>query len=42
MRLVRRTPDPERGVDYEHQTFVCGACGNEIRRCVDEQGLSPR
>jgi hypothetical protein len=42
MRLTRRTPDPERGVAYELQTFACARCGCETRRCVDEQGVTPR
>jgi len=38
MRLTRRTPHPERGYDFELQTFTCRACQHENERAADIGG----
>jgi DNA-directed RNA polymerase subunit RPC12/RpoP len=40
MTVSRRTPSPDFGPDFEHQTFHCAECSNEIGRDVDREGLA--
>jgi hypothetical protein len=39
MHVVRRSPHPLYGNDYELQIFSCSRCGDEIKRSADAVGL---
>ena len=38
MHIIRRTPHNELGGRYEHQTFICRNCRNQIERSADRDG----
>jgi hypothetical protein len=38
MRVIRRTPHPIYGNDFERQTFECRTCRHEVERSADCAG----